>query len=436
MSKRYLFAVALIVSVAVIGFAGGQKQAAATKPSGPVHLVFWDMVWGPPEYITTAKALVAKFNAEHPDITVKYQSLPWNNWYQNFTTAIASGTAPDVSTGGGFLQDQIAAMGQILPLDSVIARWKSEGKLSDFFPHTLPQFQYKGHQIAIPWNTDLEGIYYRKDLFQAAGIPVPRTWAEFLSAAKKLTTANRFGYVMAGSDAMGFWQWLYWTVGNGGGVFNVNEKPDLANAKNVEALDYIRKFKAEHIIPPGTVGYSTSDAEKLFLQGKAAMILFDAQVAADLKSQAPNLYDKVGILPVLTSPNGTRLAPTGLNAIMAYKQSKHPTDAKLFLRWWSDNMAPLWTKGHAGVMPVRHSIADLPYFQQDPFAKQFIEKVGPYAVPENYPVPHAFPQMSIIDGEMTPLQAFQKALSSNESSKAILETVNKAVIKAVASGSN
>jgi multiple sugar transport system substrate-binding protein len=67
-----------------------------------VDLQFWDMIWGGPEYIDTGKALVAQFNQEHPDITVTYRSVPWNNWYQTFLTAIGSQTAPDLSTGAGY----------------------------------------------------------------------------------------------------------------------------------------------------------------------------------------------------------------------------------------------------------------------------------------------------------------------------------------------
>src|SRR6267154_1027935 len=95
--------------------------------SCPDHVVlqFWDMIWGPPEYIDTGKALVAQFNQEHPDITVTYRSIPWNNWYQTFLTAIGSGTAPDVSTGAGYQAIQLYDQGAILPIDDVIGQWKT-----------------------------------------------------------------------------------------------------------------------------------------------------------------------------------------------------------------------------------------------------------------------------------------------------------------------
>ena len=74
----------------------GQEEAAA--PAAEVKVVeFWDMVWGPPEYVDTGNKLVAQFNEEHTDMQATYQSTPWTNWYQTFLTAIGSGTAPDCS---------------------------------------------------------------------------------------------------------------------------------------------------------------------------------------------------------------------------------------------------------------------------------------------------------------------------------------------------
>ena len=46
----------------------------AAQTGAPVEIQFWDMVWGPPEYIDAGKALIEEFNATHPDIQVTYQS--------------------------------------------------------------------------------------------------------------------------------------------------------------------------------------------------------------------------------------------------------------------------------------------------------------------------------------------------------------------------
>ena len=91
------------------------------------------MVWGPNEYIDASKKLVDKFNQENGKIKVTYQSTPWSSWPQVFTTAIGSGTAPDISTGGGFQPVQFYDNGAILPVDDVAASIKKD----DFAAGTL-----------------------------------------------------------------------------------------------------------------------------------------------------------------------------------------------------------------------------------------------------------------------------------------------------------
>src|SRR5258708_10263395 len=96
---------------------------------------FWYMLWGPaPQYPDAARALVAQFNRENPNIQVTYRSVPWANWYQTYVTAISAGTAPDISTGGGFQAVQLFEIGAIRPLDDFIYELPHSGELPDFSP--------------------------------------------------------------------------------------------------------------------------------------------------------------------------------------------------------------------------------------------------------------------------------------------------------------
>ena len=96
-----------IVALSILALGASALPARAANRA-VTELKFWDMVWGPPEYITTAKNLVAQFNKSHPTIHVTYQSIPWTNWYQTFATALASGSGPDVSTGAAYQAFQFA----------------------------------------------------------------------------------------------------------------------------------------------------------------------------------------------------------------------------------------------------------------------------------------------------------------------------------------
>jgi multiple sugar transport system substrate-binding protein len=166
-------------------------------------LNFWDMIWGPPQYIDAARALVARFNSENPNIQVTYRSVPWANWYQTFVTAVGAGAAPDISTGGGFQAVQLFEMGGIRPLDDFIAELRQAGELGDFAPGLVETQRWNDHHVALPWGVDIRVWFYRKDHFEERGVAVPTSWAELREAAKRLTTGDRYGIVAAGDSRGG-----------------------------------------------------------------------------------------------------------------------------------------------------------------------------------------------------------------------------------------
>ncbi|HEO70806.1 MAG TPA: extracellular solute-binding protein [Candidatus Hydrogenedentes bacterium] len=59
-----------------------------------------------------------------------------------------------------------------------------------FLPTALESFNYRGFQGGLPWDGNVQLIYYNKDLLDEAGLAYPRddwTWDEFRAMAKKLT---------------------------------------------------------------------------------------------------------------------------------------------------------------------------------------------------------------------------------------------------------
>jgi multiple sugar transport system substrate-binding protein len=157
----------LVKGAAAFGLSGmaGRRAAGRARAQEGVALEFWDMVWGPPEYIDTGERLVAQFNEEHPGITVEYRSTPWNNWYQTFTTAIGAGTAPDVSTGAAYQSVQFYDQGAVSAVDDVIAEWEADGTLADMTDWAHQKWDWNGMRPGVTWQFDSRFIFYRKDLF-------------------------------------------------------------------------------------------------------------------------------------------------------------------------------------------------------------------------------------------------------------------------------
>jgi multiple sugar transport system substrate-binding protein len=377
---------------------GASALPARAANQAVTELKFWDMVWGPPEYISTAKNLAAQFNKSHPTIHVTYQSIPWTNWYQTFATALASGSGPDVSTGAAYQAFQFADKGYILPLDQLVASMKKGGSLSDFLPGTVNLLRYRGHQVAIPWQIDIRVMYYRKDLFAKAGIAhLPTTWAQFQADATKLTNRSRhvYGYGMSG-DTLGEQQVLTFMLGNGGGLFTKTGAPDLANPRNVEAINFLVGMAKAGSIDRAGAGWQGADLDKAFGNGTVAMMI-DTPGAQN--RYPARIAGQIGLVPPLKSPHGTYGTISWVNNMMAYKETKNPAAVYTFMQWWSQNQLPLFAKGHVTAVPTRKSFADTAYFQRDPFMKAIIKQYVPIGKTTATHDPSLFPALNAAEGQ-------------------------------------
>ncbi|WP_423066107.1 ABC transporter substrate-binding protein [Devosia sp. CN2-171] len=377
-----------ILKLALAGTALTLTMSSALAQA--VSIDFWDMIWGGPDYPVAAQALVDRYNAEHPDVKVVYRSVPWTNWYETFVTAIASGSAPDLSTGAGFQAVQLYDQGAILPIDELVAQLDP----NDFVPGALDALRYDGHYVALPWAIDTRVLFYRKDLLETAGVAVPTTWQEFREAAKKLTGDGKYGLVSAG-DPIGLHWVLAMAINNGGGLFDASGKPALTGERTTEAVQFLADLVADGSLNPASAGYVNDDSNGSFFRGEAAFLLQGPL----LPEQAGDAKPQIGIVPPLKGPHGDVGTISWINNVMVYNQTEHPKETMAFLKWWSENALPLWTDGHVGNLPARASIAADDFFQSNPNVKFIMDSYVPVAKPMSAAVGGTFPELSEIEGD-------------------------------------
>ncbi len=366
--------------------AGGAAPAAG---GGSAEIQFWDMVWGPPEYIDTTKRIATSYNTVNPAVSVAYQSNPWSSWPQVFTTAVGSGTAPDISTGGGYQAIQFYPQGAILEIDDVV----NEVGVDAFLPGQIDGMNYEGHYIALPWGIDIRIPYYRKDLFEQAGVTPPTTMDELRTALKALTSGEQYGIAFAGASPLGWQQLFSLMFCFGGGLFTADNQLDVMNERNVEGLTFIADLIADGVVHPGSAGFQDADLSKAFGNGSAAVMFFGPSA----EERVPEIKDQVGLLSPMAGPRGDKATLMFANNLMIYKQTQNPDAAKAFLKWWSENSLPIWKEGHAGNLPARKSIAADPYFQENPFIKPIIDEWIPVGKLTGNLSTGTFPALADID---------------------------------------
>jgi multiple sugar transport system substrate-binding protein len=385
----------ILAACTAVPAAPAAAPGEAAAPSQAVaDIMYWDMVWGPPEYVDTGKRLVDEYNASQGNYTVTYQSTPWANWYQTFLTAIGSGTAPDISTGAGYQSVFFYDQGAIAPIDDVIEELKAAGKIDDSIPGSVETLQWDGHYVSIPWNTDIRTVIYRKDKLEEAGISAPASsWNEFAEQVQALTTDTQSGWVVQGNETGGTHILFMLMFNNEGGWFTPDRQVDTFYERNVEAMQFFSDIVKSGAVHPGSAGFTGDDALKVFSEGGAAYYIAGPNVSA----RVPDEQGAVGV--PLVGPHGDTNTISWINNRMIYSQSQQLDGAKDFMKWMFDNELPLFTEGHCDSFPTRTSFYNDPYFTDRPHVKQVLDQWIPIGKPSGYRYPTIFPELQTVEGD-------------------------------------
>src|ERR1035438_6790832 len=128
-------------------------------------------------------ANIAKaFHAANPTITVQIDTIPFADYFTKLQTAVAGGTAGDAFELNYANFVTYAKSGSLTALQNVDP--------TTYKKSLLDAFTYNGKQIGLPESFSNEVLFYNKNLFAAAGVPLPSatwTWKDEQAAAVKLT---------------------------------------------------------------------------------------------------------------------------------------------------------------------------------------------------------------------------------------------------------
>lgn len=148
-------------------------------------------------------ALVDEFNTQydgqyHATISQIARSGDAGGYDDKVNAAISNGGLPDVFTVDGVTVAQYADAEAIVP----IGEYFTEEELNDFNPSIIQQGTYNDELYTLGAMDSSVGLFYNKDMFEAAGIEPataeePWTLAELEEAAAKLTTEDCYGITMS-----------------------------------------------------------------------------------------------------------------------------------------------------------------------------------------------------------------------------------------------
>lgn len=187
---------ALAVGCAPKGPAGGNDGESIPESGNdaPVKLQFVHLMNSP--FTECIDRLTAKYTELHPNITFENEVLKADARYTVLKSRIASGQTPDL-----FMSVE-SGPSMSMWADAAVDL-SNESWWSNINPAAIAACEYEGKRIALPFNTNVWGLLYNKDVFADAGITeLPTTLSELQAVCDKLKAA---GYTPFGAGFKDAW---------------------------------------------------------------------------------------------------------------------------------------------------------------------------------------------------------------------------------------
>ncbi|GGP60391.1 ABC transporter substrate-binding protein [Streptomyces melanogenes] len=202
-----------------------------------------------------------RFEKDHPGKKVKLVPIqaPDNDYATKAQQMMRSAkTAPDLVYEDTFRINSDIKAGYLRPLDDQLAKWDS---WSRFVPTAKAAAKAEdGRTYGVPDGTDTRGLWFNKQLFAKAGLPVdwqPRTWADILDAARTvkkkvpgvIPLSVLTGKALGEAAVMqGFEMLLYGTGENP--LYDPGAKKWVTGSQGFkDALDFVRTVYGEKLGP-------------------------------------------------------------------------------------------------------------------------------------------------------------------------------------------
>jgi sorbitol/mannitol transport system substrate-binding protein len=317
---------------------------------------------------------------------------------QRVTTDIATkGGQFDVITIGSYEAPIWGKQNWLVTLDDL----GDDYDYADLIPSVKSGLSANGKLYAVPFYAESSFTFYRKDLFEAAGIQMPDrpTYDQIAEYAAKLTDKSKeqYGFCQRGKPGWGENMAFVGPMVNafGGRWFDEKWEPQLTSEPWKKAVSYYVDNMTKYG-PPGATANGHNENRALFATGHCAMWV-DATSAAGyiFNPKESQVADKTAFTaaPTAVTTNGNGWFWSW--ALGVPTSSKKTDAAKSFVEWATSKdyikmvgESEGWVSAPPG---TRKSTYDNPEYQKAaPFAKTVYEAVASADItkPTKDPVPY------------------------------------------------
>lgn len=216
-------------------------------------------------------ATIKEFQDKHPGTTIDFTKVPRDDFADTMMVMFGSNTPPDIVHLASF---EFQAFAEQDWLEDLTPWIKQAGDLNLEGWAGQEKCVINGKIVCINLNYFGYIMFYNEALLKAANVDVPKTWDEYLAAARKLNDPAKQVYGIGLHTTAGAGQYVtellsyvldaggYWTTAQG--------KPTFDTPAVIEGLRRWKLLQKEKLTP---LGAKAEDVRQLFIEGRIAMRL-------------------------------------------------------------------------------------------------------------------------------------------------------------------
>lgn len=295
-TKKIALATAAVT--ALVGLTACGSDGEAAQAGGPAEADIRVWINGADTPQEARDWLEATFEEQNPGSTLTIEEQQWDGLVERLTTALSSESeTPDVVEIGNTQAPTFTTAGAFSDLTDMLPELGGD----DLLPGFVEGATVDGATYAVPYYAGSKYVFYRKDLFEAAGLEVPTTMEEFVDTAVALKEANPrpatfSGFWFPGQD----WRNGVTFIWDAGGELAVEEdgtwRGALSSPESVEGLERVQRlFEAASGAPRDG---NEADPQTPFCNDEVGMMSAPGWVAgliSDPDTGCPELMEQVGV---------------------------------------------------------------------------------------------------------------------------------------------
>ncbi|MGD1929750.1 MAG: ABC transporter substrate-binding protein [Leptolyngbyaceae cyanobacterium] len=358
--KRFSLLMMLGLLMSWLISCGNPNPTSEVGAEGTQEIEFWTMQLQP-DFTDYFNTLIAEFEAENPDITVRWVDVPWGDMQSKILTAVSAGTAPDVVNLNPDFASQLAGKQAWLPLGDRVP----EADKSLYLDKIWQANTLNDDSFGLPWYLTTRVTLYNQSLFESAGLTEPpATYAELAVAAEKIRAATgkyAFFISFVPEDAADVLQSF---VQMGVPLVDANGDAAFDTPEGRAVFQYWTDLYQQELLPREVLTQGHRRAVELYQAGETAILASGAEFLSTIEKNAPDIAADTASAAQITGDTGKKNVAV-MNLVIP-RSTDAPEAALKFALYVTNDDNQLSFAKAANVLPSTAAALTDSYFTEPP----------------------------------------------------------------------